>query len=104
MKGFEIADDIVEGEVSMGGQEHFYLETHASLAVPRGEDGEMELFVSTQNPTETQVWSVTERHLWGNLKPDIKTSLWFKYQTVLWNKFDNWIDTLSFSFQLRRVT
>lgn len=46
---------MVEGEVSMGGQEHFYLETHASLAVPRGEDGEMELFVSTQNPTETQV-------------------------------------------------
>lgn len=52
-----MADDIVEGEISMGGQEHFYLETHASLAVPRGEDGEMELFVSTQNPTETQVRS-----------------------------------------------
>lgn len=54
VKGFEMADDIVEGEISMGGQEHFYLETHASLVVPRGEDGEMELFVSTQNPTETQ--------------------------------------------------
>nr|XP_022334415.1 xanthine dehydrogenase/oxidase-like isoform X1 [Crassostrea virginica] len=54
VKGFEKADHVVEGEVSMGGQEHFYLETHASLAVPRGEDGEMELFVSTQNPAETQ--------------------------------------------------
>jgi hypothetical protein len=26
------------------------------LAVPKGEDDEMELFVSTQNPTETQVY------------------------------------------------
>ena len=38
-----------------GLQEHFYLETQASIAVPKGEDGEMELFVSTQNPTLTQV-------------------------------------------------
>ena len=36
-------------------QEHFYLETQATIAVPKGEDGEMELFVSTQNPTLTQV-------------------------------------------------
>ena len=36
-------------------QEHFYLETQATIAVPNGEDGEMELFVSTQNPTLTQV-------------------------------------------------
>lgn len=73
-----MADGIVEGEVSMGGQEHFYLETHASLAVPRGEDGEMELFVSTQNPTETQVWSVTERHLLGG-----GSQTWFKNQFVI---------------------
>jgi len=36
-------------------QEHFYLETQVTIAVPKGEDGEMELFVSTQNPTFTQV-------------------------------------------------
>ena len=36
-------------------QEHFYLETQATVAVPKGEDNEMELFVSTQNPTYTQV-------------------------------------------------
>ncbi|KAK2567725.1 Xanthine dehydrogenase/oxidase [Acropora cervicornis] len=36
-------------------KEHFYLETQASIAVPKGEDGEMELFVSTQNPTLTQL-------------------------------------------------
>ena len=36
-------------------QEHFYLETQVTIAVPKGEDGEMELYVSTQNPTRTQV-------------------------------------------------
>lgn len=39
----------------VGGQEHFYLETNVTLAVPRGEDGEMELFVSTQSTAKTQV-------------------------------------------------
>ncbi|XP_074845961.1 xanthine dehydrogenase/oxidase isoform X2 [Carettochelys insculpta] len=53
-KGFEESDHIVEGEMYIGGQEHFYLETHCTIAVPKGEDGEMELFVSTQNPTKTQ--------------------------------------------------
>ncbi|KAK6489636.1 xanthine dehydrogenase/oxidase isoform X1 [Huso huso] len=53
-KGFQEADHIVEGEMHMGGQEHFYLETHCTLAVPKGEDGEMELFVSTQDATKTQ--------------------------------------------------
>eukprot|EP00752_Nemacystus_decipiens_P001718 g1661.t2 len=43
----------VEGEVTIGGQEHFYLETNATLAVP-GEAGSMEIFASTQNPTKTQ--------------------------------------------------
>lgn len=39
----------------IGGQEHFYLETNVTVAVPRGEDNEMELFTSTQNPSEAQV-------------------------------------------------
>ncbi|XP_047433058.1 xanthine dehydrogenase/oxidase [Mugil cephalus] len=52
--GFKQADHILEGEMHIGGQEHFYLETNVTLAVPRGEDGEMELFVSTQAPTKTQ--------------------------------------------------
>ncbi len=39
----------------IGGQEHFYLETQTSLVVPKGEDGEMELFCSSQNPSEAQV-------------------------------------------------
>uniref|UniRef100_A0A8D0HBB7 Xanthine dehydrogenase/oxidase n=1 Tax=Sphenodon punctatus TaxID=8508 RepID=A0A8D0HBB7_SPHPU len=53
-KGFEEADHILEGEMYIAGQEHFYLETHCTIAVPKGEDGEMELFVSTQNLTKTQ--------------------------------------------------
>ncbi|XP_061480984.1 xanthine dehydrogenase/oxidase [Rhineura floridana] len=53
-KGFEEADHIVKGEMYIGGQEHFYLEAHCTIAVPKGEDGEMELFVSTQNPAKTQ--------------------------------------------------
>ncbi|CAH2255899.1 xanthine dehydrogenase oxidase [Pelobates cultripes] len=52
--GFQEADHIHEGEIYIGGQEHFYLETNCTIAVPKGEDGEMELFVSTQNTTKTQ--------------------------------------------------
>lgn len=53
-KAFADADHVFEGIARMGGQEHFYLETHASLAIPKPEDGEMEIWSSTQNPTETQ--------------------------------------------------
>ena len=47
------ADHVFSGVVRMGGQEHFYLETQACVVVPKPEDGEMEVFSSTQNPTET---------------------------------------------------
>lgn len=53
-KGFSEADNIVSGELYIGGQDHFYLETHCTIAVPKGEAGEMELFVSTQNTMKTQ--------------------------------------------------
>ena len=43
----------LDGVLGIGGQEHFYLEGQASLAVP-GEGGEMTLFTSTQDPTEVQ--------------------------------------------------
>lgn len=46
-------DHVLEGEVRFGGQEHFYLETHAGIAIPK-EDDEMELICSTQHPTEQQ--------------------------------------------------
>lgn len=50
---FKTADHVFTGVTRMGGQEHFYLETQACVAVPKPEDGEMEIFASTQNPTET---------------------------------------------------
>lgn len=50
---FETADHVFTGVTRMGGQEHFYLETNACVAVPKPEDGEMEIYASTQNPTET---------------------------------------------------
>ncbi|PNY28942.1 Xanthine dehydrogenase [Tolypocladium capitatum] len=50
-------DHVFTGTCRMGGQEHFYLETNACLVVPKPEDGEMEIFASTQNANETQVFA-----------------------------------------------
>jgi xanthine dehydrogenase/oxidase len=50
---FKEADHIITGVSRMGGQEHFYLETQACVAIPKPEDGEMEIWSGTQNPTET---------------------------------------------------
>src|SRR5262249_15865984 len=41
------------GEIEMGGQEHFYLESHAAWA-ECGEDGEVFVSSSTQHPSEVQ--------------------------------------------------
>src|ERR1700733_1941276 len=43
----------LDGQFSIGGQEHFYLEGQASFAFP-GEGDEMTVHASTQDPTETQ--------------------------------------------------
>ncbi|MBY0508000.1 MAG: molybdopterin-dependent oxidoreductase [Bryobacteraceae bacterium] len=43
----------LEGELRIGGQEHFYLETHAALAW-RDESGGVALQCSTQHPSEAQ--------------------------------------------------
>jgi xanthine dehydrogenase large subunit len=43
----------VEGSIEMGGQEHFYLEGQAAIAIP-GEGGEMVVHASTQHPSEVQ--------------------------------------------------
>ncbi|XP_022211535.2 xanthine dehydrogenase [Drosophila obscura] len=52
-EAFARAEHTYEGSCRMGGQEHFYLETHAAVAVPRDSD-ELELFCSTQHPSEVQ--------------------------------------------------
>ena len=46
------AHTIIEGEVEVGGQEHFYLEGQVAAAIPQ-EDG-MHILSSTQHPTEVQ--------------------------------------------------
>jgi xanthine dehydrogenase large subunit len=43
----------LEGSFRIGGQEHFYLEGQAALAM-LGEDGSVHIFSSTQHPTEVQ--------------------------------------------------
>ena len=43
----------IEGVMEIGGQEHFYLEGQAALAVPQ-EGGDMSIHSSTQHPTEIQ--------------------------------------------------
>lgn len=43
----------LSGKISVGGQEHFYLEGQVSSAVPN-EDGGMTIYSSTQHPSEVQ--------------------------------------------------
>ena len=47
------APHVVSGEVAIGGQDHFYLETQAAWAVP-DPDGTYRIVSSTQHPSETQ--------------------------------------------------
>ncbi|MGY0388690.1 xanthine dehydrogenase molybdopterin binding subunit [Nocardioides sp. WG-D5] len=50
---FESAAHVFEGEFEFAGQEHFYLETHVSLALV-DEGGQVLVHSSTQHPSETQ--------------------------------------------------
>ncbi|MFP4304447.1 xanthine dehydrogenase molybdopterin binding subunit [Rhodosalinus sp.] len=47
------APHFTEGEIEIGGQEHFYLEGQAALALPQ-EGGDMIVHASSQHPTEIQ--------------------------------------------------
>ncbi|KAI5861553.1 xanthine dehydrogenase [Durotheca rogersii] len=47
---------VFEGTTKLGGQEHFYLETNAALAIPHVEDGSMEVYSSSQNLMENQIF------------------------------------------------
>ena len=51
--GFAEATHVYSGEFEFAGQEHFYLETHASLAQV-DESGQIFIQSSTQHPSETQ--------------------------------------------------
>ncbi|PIC32054.1 hypothetical protein B9Z55_012532 [Caenorhabditis nigoni] len=47
-------DRVVEGEIDMGGQEHFYLETQQCLVIPH-EDDELEIIISNQCINDVQI-------------------------------------------------
>lgn len=47
------APHTIKGEIRTGAQEHWYLETQSCLAIP-GEGLEMNIYSSTQHPSETQ--------------------------------------------------
>ncbi|WP_415919824.1 xanthine dehydrogenase molybdopterin binding subunit [Tateyamaria sp. SN6-1] len=53
LRALEQAPRRLSGTFDIGGQEHFYLEGQAALALP-GEDGDMHILSSTQHPTEIQ--------------------------------------------------
>jgi xanthine dehydrogenase large subunit len=61
--GIAASAHVFQGELEMAGQEHFYLETHCSLAHV-DESGQVFVQCSTQHPTETQeiVAHVLGRH------------------------------------------
>lgn len=46
---FKECEVVLSGTTRVGGQEHFYLETNAAIAVPNAEDGSMDVWSSTQN-------------------------------------------------------
>lgn len=48
------AEHVIEGEVVLEGQDHFYLEPQSAVVTP-GEDGEFEILSSTQNPHFVQM-------------------------------------------------
>ncbi|NRA98835.1 MAG: xanthine dehydrogenase molybdopterin binding subunit [Rhodobacteraceae bacterium] len=52
-KAITSAKHIIEGRLDVGGQEHFYLEGQAALALPQ-EGGDMIVHSSSQHPTEIQ--------------------------------------------------
>ncbi len=47
------APHVLKGEFECGGQEHFYMESQASIVYPL-EDGQLEIHSSSQHPSETQ--------------------------------------------------
>lgn len=52
-KAFKESEHVLEGKFICGGQEHFYMESQAALAIPT-ENGQVEVHASSQHPSETQ--------------------------------------------------
>lgn len=54
VKSFNESDHVSEGSCRIGGQEHFYLETQVSLAIPKDSD-ELEIYSSSQELNQMQI-------------------------------------------------
>ena len=52
-KAIEAATNRIQGSLSIGGQDHLYLEGQVSIAIPE-ENNRFTIYSSNQNPTETQ--------------------------------------------------
>ena len=52
-RALESASNRIKGKITVGGQDHMYLEGHIALAIP-GEDDDIILHSSTQHPSEAQ--------------------------------------------------
>ena len=52
-EAWDKCDVVIEGKVESGGQEHLYLETQGSIAIPE-EGGKIKLISATQSPTTLQ--------------------------------------------------
>ncbi len=71
-KSFRSPANLIDGYFESGAQEHFYLETQSSLCIP-GEGDEMNVYSSTQHPSETQaivadVLGITNNHVTVEVK------------------------------------
>ncbi|XP_075687633.1 aldehyde oxidase-like [Rhinoderma darwinii] len=53
-EAFKTAHDILEGELYIGGQEHFYMETQSIRVIPSKEGQEIDIYAATQDPTYMQ--------------------------------------------------
>ncbi|XP_060113087.1 aldehyde oxidase 3-like [Heteronotia binoei] len=65
-EAFRTVDRIIEGESNVGGQSHFFMETNSSIAVPRKEDDEMDIYVSTQDASHVQKLLATTLDIQSN--------------------------------------
>ncbi|XP_077994202.1 xanthine dehydrogenase/oxidase-like [Glandiceps talaboti] len=54
-EAFAGSERLLEGEVRIGGQEHFYMETQRCLVIPEGGDENIEVLSSTQHPELVQL-------------------------------------------------
>uniref|UniRef100_A0A2K6KDM9 Aldehyde oxidase n=1 Tax=Rhinopithecus bieti TaxID=61621 RepID=A0A2K6KDM9_RHIBE len=74
-EAFEKVDQILE-EVHVGGQKHFYMETQRVLVIPKTEDKELDIYVSTQDPAHVQVSVFYFKHPHQQDHLSCKTSGW----------------------------